>query len=53
MGAAGIWHFMKRTGKEYGLEINENVDERYNIEKSTKVAAAYLKNLKNDLILGH
>jgi hypothetical protein len=41
-GAAGMWHFMKNTGKEYGLEINENVDERYHIEKSTKVAAQYL-----------
>ncbi len=45
-GAAGIWHFMKKTGKEYGLEINKNVDERYHIEKSTKVAAAYLKKAK-------
>ncbi|MGJ8745013.1 lytic transglycosylase domain-containing protein [Polaribacter sp.] len=43
VGAAGMWHFMKATGKEYGLEINSNVDERYNIEKSTKVAAEYLK----------
>jgi membrane-bound lytic murein transglycosylase D len=41
-GAAGMWHFMRATGKEYGLEINDNVDERYNIEKSTKVAAEYL-----------
>ena len=46
-GAAGMWHFMKATGKEYGLEINKNVDERYNIEKSTKVAAEYLKTAKN------
>jgi len=46
VGAAGIWHFMKTTGKEYGLEINKNVDERYHIEKSTKVAAEYLKNSK-------
>ncbi|MCG1036921.1 lytic transglycosylase domain-containing protein [Polaribacter sargassicola] len=45
-GAAGMWHFMKATGKEYGLEINSNVDERYNIEKSTKVAAEYLKKAK-------
>jgi hypothetical protein len=45
-GAAGMWHFMKATGKEYGLEINTNVDERYNIEKSTKVAAEYLKKAK-------
>ncbi|QOD61183.1 lytic transglycosylase domain-containing protein [Polaribacter haliotis] len=43
-GAAGMWHFMRTTGKEYGLEINSNVDERYHIEKSTKVAAEYLKN---------
>lgn len=47
VGAAGMWHFMKATGKEYGLEINSNVDERYNIEKSTKVAAEYLISAKN------
>ena len=41
-GAAGFWHFMKGTGKEYGLEINEYVDERYNLELATKVAAEYL-----------
>ncbi|TMM31405.1 lytic transglycosylase domain-containing protein [Polaribacter aestuariivivens] len=41
-GAAGMWHFMRTTGREYGLEINDNVDERYHIEKSTKVAAEYL-----------
>jgi membrane-bound lytic murein transglycosylase D len=46
-GAAGMWHFMQATGKEYGLEINSNVDERYDIEKSTKVAAEYLKNSKD------
>lgn len=49
VGAAGMWHFMKTTGKEYGLEINKNVDERYNIEKSTKVAAEYLKKSKEKL----
>lgn len=42
-GASGFWHFMKGTGKEYGLEINEYVDERYNLELATKVAADYLK----------
>jgi len=42
-GASGFWHFMKATGKEYGLEINSYVDERYNLELSTKVAAEYLK----------
>lgn len=46
VGAAGMWHFMKQTGKEFGLEINDNVDERYNIEKSTEVAAEYLKKSK-------
>ncbi len=47
VGAAGMWHFMKSTGREYGLEINNNVDERYHIEKSTKVAAEYLKKAYN------
>jgi len=46
-GASGIWHFMKGTGLEYGLEINDYVDERYNLEKATMVAAEYLKNAKN------
>jgi len=46
VGAAGMWHFMKATGKEYGLEINSNVDERYHIDKATKVAATYLINAK-------
>lgn len=46
-GAAGMWHFMRKTGREYGLEINTNVDERYHIEKSTKVAAEYLKSSKD------
>ncbi|MFQ3297000.1 MAG: membrane-bound lytic murein transglycosylase D [Polaribacter sp.] len=48
-GAAGMWHFMKTTGKEYGLEINDNVDERYHIEKSTEVAAEYLIKAKEKL----
>src|SRR5699024_11152453 len=46
-GASGIWHFMQATGKEYGLEINSYVDERYHLEKSTKVAAEYLKKAKD------
>jgi membrane-bound lytic murein transglycosylase D len=45
-GAAGFWHFMKTTGKEYGLEINSYVDERYHIEIATRVAAEYLINAK-------
>jgi hypothetical protein len=46
-GASGIWHFMKGTGLEYGLEINDYVDERYNLEKATMVAAEYLKAAKS------
>ena len=45
-GAAGFWHFLKSSAKEYGLEVNQNVDERYNLEKATKVAAEYLKKSK-------
>lgn len=45
-GASGFWQFMKATGKEYGLEINSYVDERYNLELATKVAAQYLINSK-------
>ena len=45
-GAAGFWHFMKGTGKEYGLEINNYVDERYNLEIATRVAAEYLISAK-------
>lgn len=41
-GATGFWQFMPKTAKEYGLEVNDNVDERYNIEKSTRAACEYL-----------
>ncbi len=45
-GATGFWQIMKPTGKEYGLEINDNVDERYHIEKATEVACRYINNYK-------
>ncbi|WP_297333261.1 lytic transglycosylase domain-containing protein [Flavobacterium sp.] len=45
-GARGVWQFMPETGKEYGMEINDEVDERYNLEKSTEAACKYLKNAK-------
>ena len=49
VGAAGFWQFMDETGKKYGLEINDEVDERYNVEKSTEAACAYLNRIKNML----
>ena len=42
-GAAGPWQFMKTTATAYGLEVNDDVDERYHMEKSTEAAARYLK----------
>ena len=46
-GASGFWQFLKSSAREYGLEVNSNVDERYNLEKATKVAADYLKKSKD------
>ena len=40
-GAVGFWQFMERTGKEYGLEINKDVDMRYNVELETEAACRY------------
>lgn len=45
-GARGFWQIMKTTGKESGLEINTNVDERYHLEKATQVACDYLNSAK-------
>ena len=42
-GAVGYWQFMKETGLRYGLEITDEVDERYHLEKSTDAACKYLK----------
>lgn len=41
--AAGFWQFLKKTGIEYGLVINSEVDERYHLEKATQAACDYLK----------
>ena len=45
-GASGFWHFLGTSAREYGLEVNRNVDERYHLELATKVAATYLKKSK-------
>ncbi|HIP32838.1 MAG TPA: lytic transglycosylase domain-containing protein, partial [Crocinitomicaceae bacterium] len=42
-GAKGFWQFMPPTAKEYGMKINSEIDERMNVEKSTKAACKYLK----------
>ena len=41
--AVGFWQFLEGTGKEYNLEINKEVDMRYNQEKETVAACKYLK----------
>jgi len=40
-GAAGFWQFIKATGTQYGLEINNEVDERYHVEKATQAACDF------------
>lgn len=42
-GAVGMWQFLKGTAKQYGLIVNDEVDERYDPVKSTEAACRYLK----------
>lgn len=44
--AVGVWQFLKDTGVQFGLEVNDVVDERYHLEKSTRAACKYLKQAK-------
>lgn len=46
-GAAGFWQFMKGTARDFKLEVNNNIDERYHIEKSTHAACSYLRGAYN------
>jgi len=46
-GAAGFWQLLKETGKQYGLEVETEVDERFHVEKATKAACKYLKEAYN------
>ena len=48
-GAAGFWQFMKGTAKEYNLEMENTVDERYHLEKATEAACLYLKKAKEEM----
>ena len=41
--AGGLWQFLEKTGREYGLEVTEEIDERYHTEKATRAACEYLK----------
>jgi len=45
--AAGFWQFIKPTGQKYGLEITEEVDERYHLEKATEAACKFIKSSYN------
>lgn len=42
-GAAGIWQFMPHTAREYGLQVSEHIDERYDLAKSTRAACKFFK----------
>ncbi|MEK7285972.1 MAG: transglycosylase SLT domain-containing protein [Nitrospirota bacterium] len=43
--AIGLWQFMKPTARRYGLRVDGWIDERYDVEKSTRAAIAYLSDL--------
>lgn len=47
-GAVGFWQFLKGTAKEYGLEVNKEVDERYHLEKATEAACRYFNKVYSD-----
>ena len=49
-GARGLWQFMEGTAKDYGLVVNDEIDERMNVQKSTRAACKMLRD--NYLKLG-
>jgi membrane-bound lytic murein transglycosylase D len=42
-GAAGFWQFLKGAARDFNLEVNSVVDERYHLEKATRAACQYMK----------
>jgi len=48
-GAKGFWQFLEKTAPEYGLEVDEYVDERLHLEKATIAACNYLLQAYKDL----
>lgn len=48
-GAKGVWQFMKGTAIQYGLEVNDEIDERYDLGKCTHAAIKYLQGEKEKL----
>ncbi|MGB9873442.1 MAG: lytic transglycosylase domain-containing protein, partial [Hydrogenobacter sp.] len=46
-GAAGLWQFISSTARRYGLRVDDQVDERFDVIKSTEAAVRYLKDLYN------
>lgn len=49
VGAEGFWQFMPYTAEDFNLTINDEIDERLDVVKSTKAAAAYLNNANDTL----
>lgn len=47
--ASGFWQFLKPTAIQYGLIVNDEVDQRFDIEKSTYAACKYLQDSYNQL----
>jgi hypothetical protein len=47
-GASGFWQFIKATGTRFGLRIDDEVDERFHLEKATEAACKYLKYMYKD-----
>lgn len=47
-GAVGFWQFVEDTGRKYGLEINDEVDQRYDVKKSTEAACLFIKDAHDE-----